>query len=250
MIGTVSVGAALAAFAAGFVPAVIWLIFWLFEDRRRPEPRRLIVETFLIGMFAVPLVLPLEKAAIDVGIPVGFTLFLIWAATEELIKFALAFFFVLRNSAVDEPIDLPIYMISIALGFAALENTLFLLTPITNGALTESIVTGNLRFIGASLIHVLSSAIIGGALAFAFYRDFIYKLWFGVIGVILAISLHAVFNFLIITTGASQLLTIFLGVWVGIIFLLLALERVKSIHRPAWWEKTFMYHINKPPRQK
>lgn len=244
----ISVLAIVVAFAAGFVPALLWLVFWLFEDRRRPEPRRLIVKTFLLGMLAVPIVLPLEKAAVDAGIPVGFTLFLIWAAIEELIKFALAFMFVLRNSAVDEPIDLPVYMISIALGFAALENTLFLLTPITGGALTESIVTGNLRFIGASLIHVLSSAIIGGALAFAFYRDFIYKVWFGVFGVILAIALHAMFNFLIITTGASRILTVFLGVWVGIIFLLLALERVKAIHRPAWWEKTFMYQIKQPPR--
>jgi RsiW-degrading membrane proteinase PrsW (M82 family) len=240
MFGELSVGAAVIAFAAGFIPAIIWLIFWLFEDQRRPEPRRLIVKTFILGMIAVPIVLPLEKAAIDAGIPVDFALFLIWSAIEEITKFGLAFFFVLRSSAIDEPIDIPIYLISIALGFAALENTLFLLTPIANGELIESIVTGNLRFIGASLIHVLSSAIIGGALAFAFYRELPSKIWFGIVGVILAVSLHAVFNFLIIKTGASQLLTIFLGVWVGVIFLLLALERVKAIHRPAWWEKAFM----------
>lgn len=249
MDGGVSLTAVFVAFAAGLLPALIWLVFWLFEDRRRPEPRRLVVQTFIIGMIAVPIVLPLEKAAVDAGIPVGFTLFFIWSAIEELVKFALAFALILRNSAVDEPIDIPIYMISIALGFAALENTLFLLTPINDGELLQSIVTGNLRFIGASLIHVLSSAIIGGALAFAFYRDFIYKIWFGAVGVILAISLHAVFNFLIITTGASRLLTIFLGVWVGIIFLLLALERVKAIHRPAWWEKSFIYKVNDGQRR-
>lgn len=241
----ISVLAIVVAFAAGFVPALIWLVFWLFEDKRRPEPRRLIVKTFLLGMLAVPIVLPLEKAAIDAGIPVGFSLFFVWSTIEELMKFGLAFFFVLRNKAIDEPIDYPIYLISIALGFAALENTLFLLTPISNGELIESIVTGNLRFIGASLIHVLSSAIIGGALAFAFYRGLPSKLWFGIVGVILAVSLHAVFNFLIITTGASQLLTVFLGVWVGIIFLILALERIKAIRQPAWWEKTFVYRINR-----
>jgi len=228
------------ALLMGFIPALIWLVFWLFEDQRRPEPRHMVIRTFLLGMLAVAIVLPLEKWAVDLGIPVSFQLFFIWAAIEEVVKLVLALFFVLRHTAVDEPIDIPIYMISIALGFAALENTLFLLTPISDGRLIESIVTGNLRFIGASLIHVLSSAIIGGALAFAYYREQWDKIWFGAVGVILAISLHAVFNFLIITTGASNILTVFLGVWVGIIFLLLALERVKAVRRPAWWEKTFM----------
>ena len=239
-VGGVDIGAGLIALAVGFIPALIWLVFWLFEDRRRPEPRHMIIRTFLLGMIAVPIVLPLEKLAVDAGIPVSFQLFFIWAFIEEAVKFGLALAFVLRNSAVDEPIDLPIYMISIALGFAALENTLFLLSPVSDGKLLESIVTGNMRFIGASLIHVLSSAIIGGALAFAYYRETWDKMWFGAVGLILAVSLHAVFNLLIITTGASNILTVFLGVWVGIIFLLLALERVKALRRPAWWEKTFM----------
>ncbi len=211
----IEASAALIALAAGFVPALIWMVFWLYEDKRRPEPRHMIIRTFLLGMLCVLLVLPLEKLAVDAGIPVSFGLFFIWAGIEEIVKFALALLFVLRHSAVDEPIDIPIYMISIALGFAALENTLFLLSPINDGKLLESIVTGNLRFVGASLIHVLSSAIIGGALAFAFYRETWDKIWFGLIGVILAISLHAVFNFLIITTGAGRVLTVFLCVWVA-----------------------------------
>ncbi len=239
-VGGFNIGAGLIALAAGFIPALIWLVFWLFEDRRRPEPRHMIIRTFLLGMLAVPIVLPLEKLAVDAGIPVSFQLFFIWSFIEEAVKMGLALAFVLRSPAVDEPIDLPIYMISIALGFAALENTLFLLAPITDGKLLESIVTGNLRFIGASLIHVLSSAVIGGALAFAYYRDTWDKIWFGAVGLILAVSLHAVFNLLIITTGAANILTVFLGVWVGIIFLLLTLERVKALRRPAWWEKAFI----------
>jgi RsiW-degrading membrane proteinase PrsW (M82 family) len=236
----VDLWAAIIALGAGFIPALVWLVFWHYEDRRRPEPRHMVIRTFLIGMAAVLIVLPLEKMAVDAGIPVSFQLFFIWAFIEEGAKFGLALLFVLRDSAVDEPLDLPIYMISVALGFAALENTLFLLTPITDGKLLESIVTGNLRFIGASLIHVLSSAIIGGALAFAYYRERMDKIWFGLVGVILAVSLHAVFNFLIITTGAGNILTVFLGVWVGIIFILLTLERVKALHKPSWWEKTFI----------
>lgn len=227
------------AFLIGFVPTLIWLFFWLFEDAARPEPRRLVARAFAAGMLAVVLVLPLQKLAANY-FEVGFLLILIWAALEELMKLGLGWIAVLGNRAVDEPVDLPMYLITIALGFAALENTLFLITPLANGEFEHGLITGNLRFIGATLIHVLSTATIGGALAFAFYKGRLYKFIYGFVGVILAITLHALFNFSIISTSADLLLTIFAAVWVGILFLLLLLERVKRIVRPAWWEKLFI----------
>jgi len=214
-------------------------MFWLLEDLKRPEPRTLILRAFIAGMICVLLVLPIQKFAAE-HYTIGFTLLGIWAAAEELLKFLIAGVAVLYHRAVDEPIDIPIYMITVALGFAALENTLFLITPLANGQFEHGLITGNLRFLGATLIHVLSTAVIAGALAFAFYKSRVKKILYGTAGVILAILLHALFNFSIINTRADLLLTIFAGVWVGIVFLLLALERVKSISRPAWWEKVFL----------
>lgn len=231
------------AFLVGLVPALVWLGFWLFEDSKRPEPRRLIFLAFIAGMGAVLIVLPFQQFA-ALHIPMGFLLILIWAAIEEVVKILVAWFAVLRLRDVDEPIDIPIYLITVSLGFAALENAFFLFHPLIDGQLFQSLVTGNMRFIGASLVHVLSSAIIGGALAFAFYRERSEKIWYGCMGVILAIILHGFFNFLIIATGSAGVLTVFLGVWVGIIFLLLALERVKRLHRPLWWEKVFTKRVS------
>jgi len=232
------------AFLIGFVPALVWLGFWLLEDLRRPEPKALLLRAFFAGMLAVLLVLPLQKIAIGL-IPGGsithttLPLIFTWAAIEEVMKLGVAALLVLGNRAVNEPIDLPVYLITVALGFAALENTLFLLTSLGNGTLFSSFITGNLRFLGATLIHVLSSSIIAGALAFAFYDGILKKIRYGLMGVILAIALHTLFNFSIINTRADNLLTIFAGVWVGVVFLLLALERVKLVKRPAWWEKMF-----------
>jgi protease PrsW len=224
---------------AGFIPAAIWLVFWLREDKKRPEPKGLILLAFGAGMAGVIVVLPFQGFAANM-VPMGFLLILIWAAIEEIAKFGLAWIAVLQRSAVDEPIDVPVYMITVALGFSALENALFLFNPLRGGNFAEVVLTGDLRFIGASLIHVLASAVVGGALAFVFYRELPQKIWYGFSGIILAVALHALFNFLIMTTGASRMLTVFLGVWVGIIMLLLALERIKTIHRPLWWEKVFM----------
>ena len=87
---------------------------------------------------------------------------------------------------------------------------------------------------------MLSSAVIGGALAFAFFKQWPTKILYGLIGVILASLLHALFNFSIISFSADLLVTIFAGVWVGIVFLLLILEKIKLLKRPAWWEQMFV----------
>lgn len=222
----------------GFLPVLIWLVFWLFEDAKRPEPRHLIIRAFIAGMITVALVLPLQKLAMGYLEP-GFWLILVWAAIEEILKLFVAFIAVLRHRAVNEPLDIPIYLITIALGFAALENVLFLIEPLTNGNILGGLITGNLRFVGATLIHTLSSAVIGGFLAFAFFKELPKKLLYGAFGIILAVTLHTIFNFSIINTSADYLLMVFAGVWVGIIFLLIAFERVKMLKRPAWWEKMF-----------
>lgn len=227
------------AFLTGLIPVLVWLAFWLFEDRRQPEPRWLLLFAFVSGMVGVVIVLPFQQIAASY-LAMGFPLLLSWAAIEEIVKFGIAWVVVLRRRAVDEPIDIPIYIITTALGFSALENALFVFHPIALRHISESLVTGDLRFIGATLIHVLSSSIIAGALAITYYRERLEKILYGTLGVILAILLHGFFNFLILITGSSGVLTVFLGVWFGIIFLLLAFERIKSIHRPRWWEKIFI----------
>ena len=237
------VQSAVIAFFMGLIPILIWLAFWLSEDLKRPEPKKLIFLAFISGMAGVLLVLPFQQLA-STFLDMGFPLILTWAAMEEVTKTFMGWLTVLRRKELDEPVDFPIYLITISLGFAALENAFFLFHPVTDGHFFESFINGNLRFIGSTLVHVLSSAMIGGALAFAYYREWPEKLLYGSVGVILAIGLHALFNFLIISTGSSGILTVFLGVWVGIIFLLLSFERIKNIHRPLWWEKVFMKEIN------
>lgn len=225
------------ALLGGVVPALLWLWFWLREDRLHPEPRRLILLAFGMGMLTIPFVVPIQKyTAVMFS---GGLLILVWAAIEELFKYGFAYFSVLRNKEMNEPIDEVIYMITIALGFAALENTLFLIDPISNGRFVEGIITGNFRFFGATLLHVLSSATIGVFMAFAFYKSKAIKFLYTVVGIILAILLHTLFNFFIINSNGTNLLFVFGFVWAGIIILLLALEKIKTI------TKTYISYIKR-----
>ena len=218
-----------AAAAGGILPALAWLWFWRREDSEHPEPRRLIALAFLAGMVAVAVVIPLEKI-VQPYLATQTLVFTAWSVMEELIKYIMARLTVLRRREDDEPIDPVIYMVTVALGFAAAENTLFLLSPLAGDTLMQTLLTGNLRFVGATLLHVLSSAAIGVALGLSFYKNRSTKRWYALVGVILASALHGMFNFLILNTPEEHLLRTFGFVWLGLVVLLAMLEYIKRIH--------------------
>lgn len=215
------------AFVGGLVPALFWLWFWLREDKARPEPYGLIAMAFVAGMLVVPIALPLQKLALDL-----FTdayLITVWVTIEELLKYAVALMVIFWHKEVDEPIDLVIYMITIALGFAALENSLFMFNPLQDGQYAHSFITGNFRFLGATLLHVLASGTVGIFLALTFYKQNLIKLLGGMVGLSLAIVLHALFNFFIMDASGETILTVFLFVWMGVIILFLIFEKIKLL---------------------
>ena len=213
------------ALLGGILPSLLWLAFWLFEDRCEPEPKRYIFFTFIAGGFAVGPVLLIEQYA--AGIFVGPVLLLAWAFTEEIFKFGAAYFTSLRAYVFDEPLDAVIYMVTAALGFSAIENSLFLFGSLSQGGVLHGVITGDLRFIGATLLHTLSSSTIGVALALSFNKSAAMRRLYALCGVVLATALHTLFNFFILGEGGDATFFIFMCIWLGIIGILLAVEKVK-----------------------
>lgn len=226
------------SFLGGFIPALFWLWFWLREDKARPEPKALIASAFLAGLAVVTVTLPLQRYALDhfedvtyIGTFAFPSLIFVWVIIEEILKYCGALIVVLWNKAVDEPLDTIIYMITIALGFSALENALFMFTPLAEGRFTESILTGHFRFLGATLLHILASGTVGVAMALAFYRSKIVRILSATAGLCLAIVLHTLFNYFIMDASGETILTVFLFVWMGVIILFLVFEKVKLLER-------------------
>ena len=212
----------------GILPALLWLLFWLREDRKRPEPRRLIILAFIAGMAVVPLMLPLEQAiAVYASGSIAITI-IGWAVIEETAKLVVAYFTVLRQKAVDEPIDPLIYLITISLGFAAAENSLFLITSFSSDSVVNTLITGNLRFIGASLLHTITGATIGIFMAFAFYKPRVKRYLYMIAGLLLAIILHSYFNLSIISDSNNNVFAIFSIVWLAIIIMMIFFEKIKT----------------------
>ena len=187
------------AFILGLIPALVWLWFWLKEEEKKPEPARLITGVFVFGMITVILVVPIEKflrtiVSSDTGE------IIIWALAEEVIKCLAVLVVLYKNSEIDQPVDWPIYFVTIGLGFAALENTLFLINPLAVGSDTVTLLTGGLRFLGSTLLHAVSSGLIGISLGLSFYMGKIRKKLYLLIGKILQKGLKRLSLFCISTT--------------------------------------------------
>jgi RsiW-degrading membrane proteinase PrsW (M82 family) len=214
------------AFIGGLLPSFIWLYFLLQEDSRCPEPRTVIAFAFIAGMAAVPLAIPLEQY-VKMSLESDMSVLTAWAVIEEVLKYLMVALFILWRPVVDEAPDYVIYMITVALGFAAAENMLFLLAPISDGHIASSFLTGNIRFLGSTLLHVLASASIGFLLAFSHESHPIGRIMAGAGGLILAGALHTLFNALIITQGTSTTLSAVFLVWTTAVIFFAAFEVLK-----------------------
>lgn len=237
----------LVAALAGIIPALFWLWFWLKEDRIHPEPKAAIFKSFFFGALAVPIAVLLEQAidyalryALHIGDssavpienlspPLVFILFLLWAVVEEYAKYRAAKAAEFTETYFDEPIDAPIYLISAAIGFSAFESMLFVWQTIFESGTGSALFIGQLRFLGASLLHVVSSAVVGFSVGFAFYRDTRTKKLFLAFGLLTAILLHTLFNFFIISLQGAATLVVFILLWLATISVFLLFEKIKQV---------------------
>jgi len=189
-------------FLLAILPGLIWLLFFLKRDNL-PEPKLKVLQIFYLGMFAVIPVAVVEYFGLKwfnqylpfIPLVPYFLVknIVIIGALEETFKYLIIKFFVLKDSCLDEPVDLPLYMIIAALGFATAENIL-LFSGYPFQMITEPFELAIVRFLGATLLHALASGIIGIFLALAFY--WLRQKWFFIFsGLALSFTIHGMFDF-------------------------------------------------------
>ena len=110
--------------------------FYIYrKDKNSPEPVGQLLKTFFIGVLAVPLSLcistPLETLGLYTMMPqtiIGAisTSFFGAAIPEEIAKFFLLWLVLRKNRFFDENLDGIVYAVCVSLGFAALENIMYL----------------------------------------------------------------------------------------------------------------------------
>lgn len=208
------------------LPSLIWLAFYLRKDRH-PEPNRLVVKIFLLGVLVVPIagllefLLSLGSEKISFLNKLGFII-VGFALIEEVLKYLVVRFGILKNPEFDEPVDAMIYLIISALGFAAAEN-IYLLSKIQSSTINDILEFITTRFLGATFLHALASGIAGYFLAASLLITAkIRKILIGG-GLLGATILHSVFNYIIILSSQGILDAMVRNLYLIILLIAMAL---------------------------
>ena len=220
----------------GLAPSVIWLLFFLRKDSH-PESNATILKIFFFGMLAA-----IPAALIELGIaqelqkftlPPSLTrliyVFLGIALVEETFKYLVVKKKILRHPEFDEPLDIMLYMIISALGFAAVENLLILLPLSHPFQFLETFVVSSFRFVGATFLHALSSGLLGYFLAMSFFKPRNRtKLLFS--GLLISTFLHGLYNLSIMEIGNGFKFAVPIIVLIGlVIFISLSFKKVEKL---------------------
>lgn len=184
------------------LPGFIWLVYFLLKDKH-PEPKRTILKVFLLGaLTAFPVFFIeydvmhfIDKFEMNQHLYFFIQYFLVVAVVEEFFKYFAFRLGALKSSQLDEPIDVAMYMIVAALGFASAENIVLFLQK-TFTVISEPLTLALFRFITANLLHVLCSGILGFAIAISFWKIKNRK-WIFTIGFFTAVMIHGAFDFLL-----------------------------------------------------
>ncbi len=215
------------AILTGIIPPIIWLIFWLREDTN-PEPRSVIASLFLAGALAVLAAFVGEKYIAMMNYSSN-TQYILWAAVEEVLKFIILITVAFHAKSNDEPIDAMMYCITIALGFAALENILSVMVYFNHGNVADGLIFGNLRAIGATLTHTVSTTCVGFMYGYLFYKSKFTKFLGMVLGLAAGIAIHAVFNIAVTSTDSTDILRAFSWMWGAAVIMIILFEEIKLV---------------------
>lgn len=216
----------------GFAPGLLWLVWFWRKDAFEPEPKLALARVFALGCAAAVGVVVL-RPRLETWLPaeegLGLDLadaFLVTALTEELLKLAAFALGALWHREWDEPMDGIVYGTAAALGFASLENAVFLAT-------SDSATLVLARAFTANLAHVAFTGGMAFFIGLGKLRGRAVSCW--TVGIVLAVGLHGVYDLFLFSLAEWNALAL-----LGVLPLSLALlglkmrwAQARSPHRPA-----------------
>ncbi len=181
-------------------PSLYLVAYFYSQDRRRPEPKGLVVRAFAWG-FAATIPAAFVEAAFSsfvaeqIAAPLlrrAVEAFLVVALCEEGLKVLVVLVCCYRVRAFDEVLDGIVYTVVASLGFACLENIIFVLDAGVKVAIA--------RAFTAVPMHAIASALMGyhvGLSHFAGSKE--ARRRHLVTGLTVAVAYHGAYDYLLLT---------------------------------------------------
>ncbi len=228
--------------AAAIIPAVL-LVWFFYKADARPEPPRVVLWTFGLGVLStlgvLAIVIPIKLYVFDfatLASPIAAAAgraFCFAAIPEELFKFGVLFFYAARHRAFDEPMDGIVYGATASLGFAALENIMY--------TVSGGMVVAIMRAITAVPAHACFGAVMGYFVGRARFRRSKAGWLFYPLALFWPIVLHGLYDFPLMASASLAEVpgwlegVLFLGailvLVLGVVWTLLLVRKMKRRQR-------------------
>lgn len=190
---------------------VLIIAFYIYSrDRYEKEPFSILIKALFAGVLTVIPAVIIEKiltrlSPFGEGMAyAGYTAFVVAGFTEELMKFMAFFFFFWKNKNFNEKFDGIVYAVYISLGFAAIENILYVFTG--------GVGVGVVRAITAVPAHALFGIVMGFYFGLARFDGNHRKLNL-ILAFLLPFLFHGLYDF-ILMSNSQLLLTVFIPLFV------------------------------------
>ncbi|MFO7933147.1 MAG: PrsW family glutamic-type intramembrane protease [Bacteroidales bacterium] len=175
-------------------PVLIIIFYVYFRDKYDREPVGLLLRAVLLGVVIVLPVILTERFLLRLMPPLGeegeafYHAFLVAATSEELFKFLALYLLIWKSPSFNEKFDGIVYAVFISLGFAAVENVMYVLEGGPRTAL--------LRALTAVPAHALFGITMGYYFGLAHMYSELRKEYM-IKSLLIPILLHGVYDFLL-----------------------------------------------------
>lgn len=180
-------------------PVIICLFYIYIRDKYEKEPINLLITGVMFGVVITAPIVYVGNFLL-IFMPNGGMLleafylsFIISSFVEEIFKYIILFFLLWRNKNLNEKFDGIVYAVFISLGFALIENILYVFSEDLGGTSTA---------INRAIFSVPGHALFGVAMGYYFAMarfDKSHKTKYLILGFIVPWLLHAVYNFILLS---------------------------------------------------
>lgn len=191
------------------VPVIALIFLCYFMDCYEPEPKKIVAKLFAFGLLMVIPCAVIEILLIGKSsfferphdlISLFINIFFYIGFVEEILKFIVVIAGVYRSPEFDEPYDGIIYTVSASLGFASLENLMYVISG--------GIGTGIARAVLSVPAHALFGVIMGYFLGISKFREKGKRLKYVLYGLFYAVLAHTIYDFLLLSHNLILLVCI------------------------------------------
>ena len=187
-------------FITAITPGIAFGLIFYWVDRYDREPIRVLLKVFIMGIVSVIPTIFVERflSAFNIfggTLRVAYTAFIVAGFTEEYMKRRVVLKHVYYNPVFDEKLDGIVYCVMSALGFATIENIMYVVFRFAD---MESV--GLYRAILSVPAHMLFAVTMGYYLSLAkFSNSPIQKLYFYKKSLSVPAILHGIFDFILMS---------------------------------------------------